>query len=384
MNGKKDYYEILGASKNATKDDLKQAYRKLAMQYHPDRAPSDKKKAYEEKFKEISEAYAVLSNDEKRAQYDRFGSAGMGDATQEDIFRNADFSGFEDVFSSGFGKGFGSFDEIFRTVFGGGIGRWGYESKTMRDAGEDLEYVLSINLRDAAFGTEKEIMFFHDVMCKSCGGSGSRDGKVVTCDRCRGRGVVQIHKRTGFITFTSVQTCPKCHGQGNLNQNVCQVCHGTGKVKEKAKIKVKVPGGVNDGDRLRMSGWGNFGRDKHGDLYIKINVLQDNFFRREGEDIYCNVKIPFTLAILGGKINVPTLNGTAVLSIPEGTQHGTTFRMRKEGIHNEMIKTIGDQFVIIEIEIPKTINERQRKLLIEIDEESRKAKEAKSNPFKFW
>lgn len=380
MNGKKDYYEVLGAGKNATKDELKQAYRKLAMQYHPDRAPSDKKKEYEEKFKEISEAYAVLSNDEKRAQYDRFGSAGMGGATQEDIFRNADFSGFEDIFSSGFG---GTFDEFFRSVFGGGMGKREYGYGTRRNVGEDLEYNLSISLKEAAFGTEKEIMFFHNVACKACNGSGSRDGKNITCNKCHGRGVVQVHKRTGFITFTSVQTCPKCHGQGSMNQNPCKVCRGTGRTKEEANLKVKVPGGVDTGDSLRMARQGNYGSGGQGDLYIKINVLQDNFFRRKGDDIYCSVKIPFTLAILGGKINVATLNGTAVLNIPEGTQHGTTFRMRKGGIHNEMLGGIGDQFVVIEIEIPTTITEKQRKLLIEIDEENKKAKSS-TNRFKFW
>jgi len=212
MNGK-DYYEILGVSKNATKDDLKQAYRKLAMQYHPDKAPPDKKKEYEEKFKEISEAYAVLSNDEKRAQYDNFGSAGMGNASREDIFRNADFSDFEDIFSS-YSGGFGSFDEIFKSIFRGGMGRQRSRYETGEDIGEDLEYTLSINLKEAAFGTEKEIRFFHNAKCKVCNGTGSKDGIRKICDKCHGRGVVQIHRRAGFITFTSAQTCPKCHGTG--------------------------------------------------------------------------------------------------------------------------------------------------------------------------
>ncbi len=379
MSGK-DYYEILGVSKNTTKDDLKQAYRKLAMQYHPDKAPPDKKKESEEKFKEISEAYAVLSNDEKRSQYDKFGSAGMGNVNQEDIFRNADFSDFQDVFS-GYGGGFGSVDEIFKhVVFGGGRGggRYGYE--TQGDAGENLEYTLSINLKDAAFGTEKEIRFFHNVKCRACNGSGSRDGRLITCDKCHGRGVVQIHRRAGFITFTSAQTCPKCHGQGNFNQNPCNVCHGTGRAKEEANVKVRVPGGVNSEDNLKMTGQGNYGMDGQGDLYIKISVMEDNFFKRKGDDIYCNVRIPFTLAILGGKIDVPTLNGTAALNISEGTQPGTTLRMKGLGIHNEMRKHTGDQFVVAEIEIPKDLNERQKKLLIDFDEEMKKSK----SRFKFW
>jgi len=381
MSGK-NYYETLGVSKNATKDDLKQAYRKLAMQYHPDRAPADKKKDYEEKFKEISEAYAVLSNDEKRAQYDKFGSTGVGNTNfnQEDVFRNADFSDFQDIFS-GLGGGFRDFDEIFKGVFGGGAGRQEYRYEKNDDIGESLEYTLSITLKEAAFGTEKEIRFFHNAKCKACNGSGSRDRRVITCDKCHGRGVVQVHKRTGFITFTSVQTCPKCHGTGRLNQNPCNVCHGTGKVKEEARVKVNIPGGVNSGDNLRMTGYGNYGRDGQGDLYIKINVLEDNFFKRKGDDIYCNIKIPFTLAALGGKIDIPTLNGeTAILNIPEGTQPETTLRMKGLGIHNEMRKHIGDQFVVIEIEIPKGLNERQRQLLVEFDEEMKKAK----SRFKFW
>lgn len=369
----KDYYKILGVSRNATKEEIKEAYRRLAMKYHPDRAPPDKKKEYEERFKEISEAYAVLSNDEKRAQYDRFGSEGMGYTSQEDIFRNADFSDFEDIFS-----GFGGFDEIFKNFFGGRTGR--RSRYKARDTGEDLEYTLSINLKEAAFGTEKEISFFHTVKCKACNGTGSIDGKRTICDRCQGRGVVQIHRRAGFITFTSAQTCPKCHGSGVIIQNPCPVCHGTGKVKEKAVVKVKVPGGVNTGDTLRVAGYGNYGADGSGDLYVKINVMEDKLFKRKGDDIYCTIRIPFTLAALGGKVDVPILQGTAVLKIPEGTQPGTTLRMKGMGIHNEMRHHIGDEFVVVEVEIPKNLNKRQRELLIEFDEELRKSKKR----FKFW
>ncbi|OQX18863.1 MAG: molecular chaperone DnaJ [Candidatus Altiarchaeales archaeon A3] len=379
MKGK-DYYEILGVSKNTTKDDLKQAYRKLAMQHHPDKAPADKKKESEEKFKEISEAYAVLSNDEKKAQYDRVGSAGMGNVNQEDIFRNADFSDFQDVFS-GYSGGFGSADEIFkRVIFGGGIGRQRYGDGTQGDAGEDLEYNLSINLKESAFGTEKEIRFFHNSKCKVCNGTGSKDGSRTVCDKCHGRGAVQIHKRAGFITFTSAQTCPKCHGTGVVIQSPCYTCHGTGKAKEEAKVTVRVPGGVNSGDNLKMTGHGNYGRDGQGDLYIKISVMEDDFFKRKGDDICCNVKIPFILAILGGKIDVQTLRGTTSLNISEGTQPGTTLRMKDLGIHNEMRKHTGDQFVVTEIEIPKDLNERQKNLLIEFDEEMKKSK----SRFKFW
>jgi len=368
----KDYYEILGVSRNATKEEIKQAYRKLAMQYHPDRAPPDKKKEYEEKFKEISEAYAVLSNDEKRAQYDRFGSTGAGGFTQEDIFRNADFSDFEDIFGS-------SFDEIFENIFG----RRTYKHRDYRregDIGEDLEYDLSINLKEAAFGTEKEIRFFHNVKCPYCNGSGSRNGRVVTCDKCHGRGVIQVHKRTGFITFTSVSTCPKCNGKGFLIEDPCFMCKGTGKIKKEEVISVKIPGGVENGDRLRIPGQGNYGKDRQGDLYIKINIIEDNFFRRKGDDIYCNIKIPFTLAALGGKIDVPTLNGTAVLAIPEGIQHGTVLRMKGLGIHNERTGNVGNQYVVVEIVIPENLNKRQRELLIEFDEEMKKSK----SKFKFW
>lgn len=370
----KDYYKILGVNRNATKEEIKQAYRRLAMKYHPDRAPPDKKKEYEERFKEISEAYAVLSNDEKRAQYDRFGSEGMGYTSQEDIFRNADFSDFEDIFS-----GFGGFDEIFKNFFGGGTGRQRSRYKA-RDTGEDLEYTLSINLKEAAFGTEKEISFFHTVKCKACNGTGSKDGKRTICDRCQGRGVVQIHRRAGFITFTSAQACPKCQGRGVIIQDPCPVCHGTGKVKEKAAVKVKVPGGVNTGDTLRVAGYGNYGADGSGDLYVRINVVEDKLFKRKGDDIYCTIRIPFTLAALGGKVDVPILQGTAVLKIPEGTQPGTTLRMKGMGIHNEMRHRIGDEFVVVEVEIPKNLNKRQRELLIEFDEELRKSKKR----FKFW
>lgn len=367
MNGK-DYYKILGVNKNATKDEIKQAYRKLAMQYHPDRATSDKKKEYEEKFKEISEAYAVLINDEKRAQYDMFGSVGAG-VTQEDIFRGADFSDFQDIFD---------IDEIFRWFFGEGIGKRRSRYEAGRDIGEDLECNLSISLKEASLGTEKEVRFFHDVKCETCNGTGSKGGSRTVCDKCHGKGIIQTHRRTGFITFTSTHTCPKCYGQGTIIQNPCNVCHGTGKIKKEARIKVRIPSGADTGDTLRVAGQGNYGKDRQGDLYVRINVIEDNFFKRKGEDIYCTVKIPFTLAVLGGKINVQTLQGNAVLNIPEGTQPGTILRMKGMGIRNEMKGYVGDQFVIIEVEIPKTINERQRKLLIALDEEMRKSKD------KFW
>jgi molecular chaperone DnaJ len=355
---KEDYYELLGVEKTASEDELKKAYRKKAVQYHPDKNPGSK--PAEEMFKKISEAYEVLKDPQKRAAYDRYGHAafqqggagahghgGMGGGFHDpfDIFR--------DVFGGASGGGGGIFEEFF-----GGGGRDGG-----RD-GSDLRYDLEITLEEAARGLEKEISFRKAVTCERCNGSGAEPGsKRVTCPTCRGAG--QIRRSGGIITFT--QTCPTCGGAGTKVEKACSACRGEGRVAKTTKLNVRIPPGVDTGSRLRSVGNGEAGAagGQSGDLYIVLSVKEHEIFERQGDDLFCEIPIKFTLASLGGTIEVPTLSGKVSLKIPIGTQSGTTFRLKTKGMPSLRGGGHGDQLVRVNVEVPTSLSPEQRKKLEE-------------------
>jgi molecular chaperone DnaJ len=375
---KDDYYELLGVQKSATADELKKAYRKKAVQYHPDKNPGNKES--EEMFKKVSHAYEVLSDADKRAAYDRYGAAafegagagagargpgGMGGGGFHDPF---------DIFREVFGQQGGGGGGIFEEMFGGGGGRDGG-----RD-GADLRYDLEITLEEAARGIEKEISFRKNVTCERCDGSGAEPGsKKVTCPTCRGAG--QIRRSGGIITFT--QTCPTCAGAGTKVEKPCTACRGEGRVAKNTKLNVRIPPGVDTGSRLRSSGNGEAGAagGNPGDLYIVLTVKEHELFVRQGEDLFCEIPIKFTLATLGGNIEVPTLSGKAALKIPAATQSGTTFRLRGKGMPSLRGGSQGDQLVRVHVEVPQSLSSDQRRILEEFARVSGDANEPTSRSF---
>ncbi|MCB1120037.1 MAG: molecular chaperone DnaJ [Verrucomicrobiae bacterium] len=356
-----DYYELLGVEKNVTADELKKAYRKQALKYHPDRNPDDKDA--EEQFKKVSHAYEVLKDPEKRAAYDRYGpqafeGGGMG-AGGGGGFHDP-FDIFREVYE-GSGGGFGG---IFDELFGGGR-----SSQGGARAGANLQYDLQISLEEAAAGVQKEISFRRAVACDACNGSGAEPGtSKKTCNTCGGVG--QVTSSRGF--FRVKQTCPTCHGTGSIIETPCKKCSGEGRVMKASQSTVKVPAGVDTGSRLRLSGMGEAGTGggPTGDLIIVIHVKDHDIFDREGDDLYCQIPIKFTLAALGGSIDVPTLNGRATLKIPSGTQSGTTFRMRKKGVLSLRGHGNGDQYVTVHVEVPKSLSGKQKDLLEQFAKES--------------
>jgi len=347
---KRDYYEVLGVSRDASIEDIKKAYRRLALQYHPDRNPGNKEA--EEKFKEISEAYAVLSDPQKRAQYDRFGHAGV----EEMGFHG--FTDFSEIFSSDI---FRDFSDIFEGLFGGspfGSGReYVWEGETR---GRDLMYELSISFRESAQGTEKTITVPRYTTCPDCKGRGTKPGTSwQTCPKCHGRG--QISYSRGFFYFS--ETCPACGGRGRISEP-CPRCRGTGRVREEAKIRVKIPAGIKDGARLRIRGEGEAGlrRGGKGDLYLVIRVLPDSIFKREGDNLVVEVPIPLDIAVIGGEVEVPTLEGKVKMKIPPGTQDKAVFRLRGKGIPHLYGAGRGDELVKVKVEIPSHLTKEQREL----------------------
>ena len=370
MTTKRDYYDILEVQKAASVDDIKKAYRNLALKYHPDRVAPDKKKEAEEKFKEISEAYAVLSDSQKRSQYDQFGHAGIDSKySSEDIFRNADFSSiFEDM-----GVGGDMFEEIL-----GSFGMFGGASQRRSHGpgrGRDLEFEMEISFEEAAFGTKKTINIPRHQTCDACNGSGAKPGtKKTNCPTCNGRG--QVLYSAGFINVS--QTCPKCRGEGSTIKNPCAKCDGAGKVRNTQKIEVTIPAGVDTGSRLRVQGEGDAGSrgGPPGDLYIYIHVKDHSIFQRHGYDIICEVPVSFTMAILGGDVEVPTLTGNVMMRIPEGTQSGRVFRLGGKGVKNLRGYGTGDQMVKVTVETPVRLNSEQKRLLKEFE----KASSASINP----
>jgi molecular chaperone DnaJ len=369
MTSKRDYYEVLGIDKSATPDQIKQAYRKLALQYHPDR---NKDSEATEKFKEISEAYAVLSDEKKKAQYDQYGHAGFDRMySQEDIFRSADFSDFQDLFASfGFGGGDDPFG-IFGSAFGPGFGfRAGRGGGRRRERGADLGTEMQITLEEAAKGTKKELSYNHSKECPKCSGSGSEPGsQKSTCSTCGGRGQVQQARRMGPMQFYSVTTCPKCHGEGSRIEKPCKNCGGTGRVSENEHINVNIPAGIQSGMRLRLEGLGQYGRDSPGDLYVSVYIKQNDKFERQGDDLWAEIPVSFTKAALGGEEVVQTLFGKDKLHIPAGTASHTVFRLKGEGMPRMGRSGKGDLMVRVIIDVPKKLSGKQKELLKEFEKE---------------
>jgi molecular chaperone DnaJ len=358
MTNKRDYYEVLGVPKDAPKQDIKKAYRKLALKYHPDR---NKSPDAEEKFKEISEAYAVLSDDEKRGQYDQFGHAGIsGRYSWEDIYKSADFDSiFRDL-----GFGFGGFGSIFDMFFGGRNRRRNGPRK-----GADLRSDVKITLEEAAFGLEKELEVPGFDICSACNGSGMKPGiNSQKCPKCKGMGEIHYSKNFGGIYFTQVQPCDACNGRGVPLKNLCQVCKGSGAIQTLHKIKLRIPPGIEDGSSLRLAGEGKpgFNGGPRGDLYVVVHVKPHEFFERRGDDILYEAQISFPQAALGIKINVPTLDGEAKLKIPVGTQSGTIFRLKGKGMPHLHGWGKGNQFVNVVVRTPTKLTRRQKKLIKEL------------------
>lgn len=350
---KRDYYEVLGVEKGATEREIKKAYKRLAMKYHPDRTEGDKD--LEIKFKEVKEAYEILSDSSKRQQYDQFGHA---------AFEQGHGGGH-----GGFGGGSGDFSDVFGDVFGdifGGGGRRGGGGQRQQ-RGADLRYNMEMSLEDAVRGKELEIKVPTWVSCSPCDGSGAKKGsKPKTCSTCHGSGQVQM--RQGF--FAVQQTCPTCKGQGQIIADPCKSCHGQGRVEKTKTLSVKIPAGVDTGDRIRLSGEGEAGLNgaPSGDLFVQVHVKDHKIFVRDGSNLYCEVPIGFTTAALGGEIEVPTLDGRAKLKIPTETQTGKMFRLRGKGVKSVRGGAIGDLLCKVIIETPVNLNETQKDLLRQFDE----------------
>lgn len=361
-----DYYQMLGVSKDASLQEIKKAYRKLAIKYHPDKNPGNKEA--EEKFKQISDAYQVLSDEEKRAAYDRYGHAafqagGMGGPSGAAGGGMGGFRDASDVFREFFGSmggGMGGFESFF-----GGMGGGSYEEHSDPNEpqrGSDLRMELSITLEEAAKGVEKTIRYSRLAVCKTCGGFGTADkSSKKTCPTCKGSGHVMTS--LGFMRFS--QTCPKCGGKGYVIEKPCQTCGGTGLVKEKAETVIKIPAGVYTGSRLRKSGAGNAGENggEAGDLYVVIEVLENDVFERDGDDLRFDMPIKFTLAALGGGVEVKTLTGKVSLKIPAGTQTGTVFRLKGHGMPKLRGGGNGDEYVKVHVEVPKNMTSEQKSKL---------------------
>jgi len=357
---KRDYYEILGVNRDASDEELKKAYRKLAMKHHPDRNPDNPKA--EEHFKEAKEAYEILSDSGKRGAYDQYGHAGVDQ--QAGMGGGAGMGGFADAFG-----------DIFGDIFGGGGGRGG-RSNVYR--GADLRYNLEISLEDAARGAETKIRIPTMEKCEPCNGSGAKAGtQPVTCTTCGGHG--QVRMQQGF--FSIQQTCPRCHGSGKMVQSPCPSCQGAGRVKQHKTLVVKIPSGVDEGDRIRLSGEGEDGVNggPPGDLYVVIQIKPHQVFQRDHDDLHCEMPISFTVAALGGEIDIPTLDGHAKIKIPAETQSGKVFRLRGKGIKGVRSQHYGDLMCHVVVETPVSLTERQRELLREL-ESINQEDESRHNP----
>jgi molecular chaperone DnaJ len=370
MATKRDYYETLGVPKNASEEEIKKSYRKLAMKHHPDRNHGDTSKDAEAKFKEVKEAYEMLSDGQKRAAYDQYGHAGV----DPNMRGGPGAEGF-----GGFAEAFG---DIFGDVFGGARGgRTSSGRQVFR--GSDLSYAMEVTLEEAAEGKEAQIRIPSWDNCDTCKGTGAKPGtKPITCTTCHGAGAVQM--RQGF--FSVQQTCPTCHGSGKIVPEPCTVCHGQGKIKNNKTLEVKIPAGIDDGMRIRSTGNGEPGTNggPPGDLYIEIRLKKHELFERDGDDLHCVVPVSVTTAALGGEINVPTLKGAAAIDIPDGTQSGKQFRLRGKGIKGVRSSYPGDLYCHVRVETPVKLTEHQRKLLKELDESLKKGGDKHSPTDKSW
>lgn len=359
MAAKKDFYEILGLNKDASAEEIKKSYRKLAMKHHPDRNPDNPKA--EDHFKEAKEAYEILSDDQKRAAYDQYGHAGV----DQSAGGGAGFGG------AGFGDAFG---DIFGDIFGGSRG--GQRNNVYR--GADLRYNMEISLEDAARGTESKIRIPVQATCETCNGTGAKKGTApVTCTTCAGHG--QVRMQQGF--FSVQQTCPKCHGSGKMIKDPCVTCHGAGRVKQQKTLSVKIPAGVDEGDRIRLTGEGEAGVNggPTGDLYVVVHLKKHDIFERDGGNLHCEMPISFSTAALGGEIEVPTLGGSAKMKIPAETQTGAVFRLRGKGIKPLRSNEHGDLMCHVVVETPVKLTEKQKELLREFDD-STQADSGKHSP----
>lgn len=364
---KRDYYEVLGVERGASEDAIKKAYRTLAKKYHPDMNPGDKEA--EQKFKEINEAYAVLTDPEKRSRYDQYGHEGI-----------------DPSMGGGFGDfgGFGGFDfsDILNSFFGGS--QTGSARRNAPQRGEDIHFRMTISFEEAAFGCKKEITFSRIERCGECGATGAAKGtSPETCPTCRGTGTVKVTQRTALGIFQSSRSCDDCHGTGKIIKTPCSNCNGKGYVKVNKKLSVTIPAGIDDGERVGLPGQGNDGRNggPSGDLVLVITVRPHMIFEREGYDIYCDVPITFVEAALGAEIDIPTLEGKIKYTIPEGTQTGTKFTLRGKGIQHIHSTKRGDLIFSVTVEVPKNLSEQQKELLCKFAETCCPANNTKKTSF---
>ena len=355
---KRDYYEVLGVSKGASDDEIKKAYRKLAKKYHPDMNPGDKEA--EAKFKEVNEAYSILSDSEKRARYDQFGHAGVD----------------PNYGAGGPGGGFGGFDmgdidlgDIFGSFFGGGFGGFGGSSSGRRNGpqkGESLRASLTITFEEAAFGCEKEINLNRTEECEACHGSGAEPGTTAeTCPDCRGTGVVRVQQRTGGFAFSSTAPCSRCRGTGKIIHTPCKACGGSGSVKKTKRVTVSIPAGIDDGQAISLRGQGNAGKNggPAGDLIVAVHVKPHPQFHRDGTTVLYEQPVTFYQAVMGAELEIPTIDGKVKYNLPAGTQTGTTFRLRGKGIPELRGRGRGDQYVTVRVQVPTSLNGEQKEAL---------------------
>lgn len=377
MAEKRDYYEVLGLKKGASEDEIKKAFKTMARKYHPDLHPDDKEAA--EKFKEVNEAYEVLSDSEKRARYDQFGHAGV----DPNYGGSAGAGGF-----GGFG-GFGDVGDIFDSIFGGGFGGFGGSSRSASNAnaprrGGDVNSNVTIDFMEACKGVKKKMRITHMVKCEQCGGTGA-DAKTTstTCTECHGQGSVRVNQRTPLGVISTTKVCSRCGGKGKIVTNPCSKCRGSGRYRSTNDIELKVPAGIDNGQVLRVSGQGDAGLNggPNGDLNVSVNVRPHELFTRNGVDIYCEIPITYAQAVLGDKVTVPTIKGKVEYEIPEGTQSGTKFRLRGEGVKYLGRESYGDQYVTVVVEVPRKLTRQQKELLQKFDDSLEEKNQAKRQSF---
>ena len=354
MADKRDFYEVLGVNKGASDDEIKKAYRREAKKYHPDLHPGDKEA--EAKFKEINEAYEVLSDSEKKSRYDQFGHAGV----------DPNFGGG----GAGF-DGFGDFGDIFSNIFGGGFGGFGGgQRRNGPQRGQDVRQVIDITFEEAAFGCKKNITVTKQEDCPSCHGTGAKAGtQPITCKRCNGQGQVRQQTRTPLGYMTNITTCPECRGSGKIIQEPCHDCRGSGRVRKTRTIEINIPQGINHGQTMQVSGQGEPGLrgGPAGDLLVTISLRPHPIYKRDGFDVFIEIPITFVQATLGATIRVPTLDGVVEYDIPEGTQTGSVFKLKNKGVPYIRGKKRGDEYVTVEVEVPKNITHKQREILKEFE-----------------